>query len=198
VSLDGYFKYVTGITSLSQGFRNQYQYEKSNGSYKIKGLDVLLNRRFNNLNTWISYAYAVNTYTFDDFDPPSFPSNLDIRHTVTLGGSYTWKDLQISAGLNWHTGRPYTEPTGVENDEIVYDTVNDARLDDYLRIDLSVKYPFRISAGVNGELGVSIWNLLDRRNVVDIYFEEDIDGNAVAIQEYALGITPNLMFRVRF
>jgi hypothetical protein len=71
-------------------------------------------------------------------------------------------------------------------------------LDDYLRVDLSAKYMFKISNHIQGEFGASIWNLLDRKNIVNVYFQLDKDDNLETIRQGALGFTPNFMFRVSF
>jgi hypothetical protein len=198
VSVEGYYKQVTGITSSSQGFQNQYQFMRSAGSYDVQGVDVLLNRQFGPMSAWISYAFANNRYTFQDFIPPVFPNNLDIRHIATLGSAYTDRHLQVSAGINWHSGRPYSPPVGVQQNEIAYQTANSARLDDYVRIDLSAKYRFSLSQGVFAELGASVWNITNRRNTVNVFFRQEAAGDVRTIREYALGLTPNVMFRVAF
>ncbi len=198
ISLDGYFKRVKGITSSSQGFQNQFQYIRKSGNYEVTGLDFLINQRLGDFTTWLSYSYANNTYTFPEFIPPAFPNNLDVKHTSTFGSSYKLKNFQISAGLNWHTGKPYTEPLEVAEGEIIYDTPNSSRLDEYLRIDLSAKYRFQMSQRVRGEFGASLWNLLNNQNIVSTYYQVNDNGTLETIQQYALGFTPNFMFRVNF
>ena len=198
VSLDGYIKQVNGITSSSQGFQNQFQYVRSSGAYEVSGLDFLINQRIGKFTTWLSYSYAENTYEFSEFIPPVFPNNLDIRHTTTFGSSFQTKNFQLSAGLNWRTGKPYTVGTDIIDGKIVYENPNNSRLDDYLRIDLSAKYLFQFSKSVRGEIGASLWNILDNQNIVNIYFQVDENGNLETIQQSALGFTPNFMFRVSF
>lgn len=198
ISLDGYLKQVSGITSSSQGFQDQLQYIRSSGAYEVTGFDFLINQRFGNFTSWLSYSYAINTYDFPEFDPSAFPNNLDIEHTATIGSSYKFKNFQFSTGLNWHTGKPYTVPLNIVENEIIYDLPNSSRLDGYLRLDLSAKYSFQISQGVRGEFGASIWNLLNNQNVVNTYFHLDESGALEAIQQYALEFTPNFMFRINF
>lgn len=198
ISLEGYLKQVDGITSSSQGFQNQFQYIRSSGNYQVSGLEFLINQRIGNFNTWASYSYADNTYEFPEFIPSVFPNNLDIRHTTTVGGAYQIKNLQVSAGVNWRTGKPMTMPSEIINGEIIYQAPNSSRLEDYLRVDLSAKYLFKFSNRVGGEFGVSIWNLLDNQNIVNTYFQVDKNNNLETIQQYALGFTPNIMFRISF
>ena len=198
ISLEGYLKEVNGITSSSQGFQNQFQYMRTSGSYDVGGIDFLINQHFGDFNSWLSYSYAENSYDFPLFSPSIFPNNLDIRHSLTFGSSLQIKDFQVSAGVNWRTGKPFTLPEDISDGEIIYEEPNRSRLDDYLRVDLSAKYSFQISKRVRGEFGASIWNLLDHKNVVNTYFQLDNNNNLETIQQYALGFTPNFMFRVSF
>ena len=91
-----------------------------------------------------------------------------------------------------------TLPAEISDGEIIYEKPNSSRLDDYLRVDLSAKYVFKISEGVQGEFGASVWNVLDNQNIINTYFQVDKNGNLETIQQYALGFTPNFMFRVSF
>jgi hypothetical protein len=198
ISVEGYIKNVKGITSRSQGFQNQYQYIISTGEYKIKGLDFLINKRFNHITSWLSYSYAKNDYYFPEFTPSTFPNNLDIRHVLSFGISYQSSNFQVSGGIHWRTGKPFTEATGIEDNKILYQPANSSRLDNYLRCDLSAIYKFNISSKVSGEVGASIWNLINRQNILNIYYKPDNQGGIDVVQQYALRITPNLMFRINF
>ena len=79
VSLEGYYKNVEGITAQSQGFQNQFQFVNDIGSYTVTGLDFLINKRFNNFSTWLSYTFSNNDYTFDVINEgSSFPNSVDL------------------------------------------------------------------------------------------------------------------------
>ena len=198
VSIEGYYKDVSGITSSSQGFQNQFQYVRASGNYTVAGLEFLVNKQFKKISSWVGYTYADNQYDFATFDPSEFPNNLDITHTVTVGLNVELNQFELSGGLNWHTGKPYTEPQGVNNNDIIYQSPNQARLPDYLRVDFSARYNFNISDGLKAQIGVSIWNLTNNQNIINIYYQLDEKGDVQEVQESALGITPNLMFRVSF
>lgn len=199
MSAEAYFKHVDGITSSSQGFQNQFQQIRSTGAYDVRGLEFLINQHLGKLNTWISYALSENQYHFEEFVPSVFPNNLDIRQNATFGSSVNINNLQLSAGVNWHTGKPYTLATGIVDREIIYGEPNAYRLDDYWRVDISAKYHFSISPGVKASLGASVWNLFDRHNIINVYYQINQENNALkSIQQYALGFTPNFSFRLTF
>jgi hypothetical protein len=200
ISAEGYYKKIKGITTQSQGFQNQYEFERTSGSNEVRGLDFIVRKRLNNFNSWLSYSFMNSDYSFNDLPEATFPSNYDIRHAITLGTNYTTGKLKVSAGLNWNSGRPTTTPVEgneISNGEINYNSTNSSTLKDYLRVDVSALYNFRLSSATNANLGLSVWNLLNRENIINSFYR--INDNAVTeVQQQSLGITPNLVFRVNF
>ena len=201
LSAEGYYKVVDGITSKSQGFQNQYQYEKTTGSYRVFGADFLINKRFRSLNTWLSYSYVDNQYTFDDLAEVNFQNNIDITHSLSFASSYALKNFNVSAGLNWHSGKPTTEP--VDGNEIVggeinYQTANSSRIDSYMRLDASANYNFSLGKKVKATTSISVWNLLDTENVINNYYRVTDSNTAEEVVQMSLGLTPNVSFRVAF
>jgi len=203
VNVDGYLKKVKGISSKSQGFQNQYQRDTlpAVGEYNVKGIDFLINKRFKNVGTWLSYSLVNNRYTFDDFAEKEFPNNVDIRHSIVAGSSYTIKKLKLAAGLNWHSGLPTTRPlieNPVNGETINYQEANSSRLDDYFRLDISTTYNFDISEGVSAQTGFSILNVTNTKNIINEYYQIDRSDLLREELEFSLGITPNVTFRVSF
>jgi hypothetical protein len=203
ISAEGYIKKVDGITTRSQGFQNQYQFVNAIGSYEVKGVDVLVNKQFDEIiSTWISYSYSKNNYTFNALNEEKpFPNNADIRHALTFAGTYTYNHLKVALGLNWHTGIPNTEPLLNDNpqeNEIIYSSPNSSNLDDYLRTDCSATYDFDLSEGIKATIGASIWNILNKKNIINTYYTLNEENDITKVENESLGITPNVSFRVRF
>lgn len=199
--LEGYAKRVEDIITASQGFQNQFQYARATGKYTTTGLDFLINWRIRKFNCWSSYSLANSTYRFAALIPPSFPNNLDIRHRATAGVAYEARKLELSLGVNWRTGKPYTKPVAenaVDNGEILYHSPNTSRLRSYWRLDVSAKYRFNLSKDVPATAGVSIWNIINRDNVIDAFYRLDNNSQIALFNRSALGFTPNVMFRVEF
>lgn len=200
VSLVGYKKKVSGIITPSQGFQNQYQYVYSIGEYNVQGVELLVNKRYKQSNLWINYALAQNDYYFGEFIPSTFPNNLDVRHSVSLGGSYNTRNFEVAGGFNYSTGKPYTKFSQESIEEaggIEYEQPNSSRLDDYIRLDISAKYNFNFKK-VKGELGISVWNILDRKNVINVFYRQNVNKEIEQVTQNALGFTPNLSLRLRF
>ncbi len=201
ITTDIYYKDVKGIITRSQGFQNQFEFTNDHGSYEVLGIDFLINKRFKNFSTWLSYSYADNEYSFSNLSPSNFANNIDIRHNVNFAAAYNNKNLKISAGINWHSGKPTTFPNttnSIENDIINYQNPNSNRLNSYTRIDLSSTYTFKIGKSINGLAGFSIWNLLNQENIFNQYFVIRNQSEIETIKEFGLGITPNAVFRLSF
>ena len=203
ISTEAYLKIVDGITTRSQGFQNQYQFVNATGSYKVKGLDVLINKQFNSIvSSWLGYSFSKNDYTFPTLNNgESFPNNVDIRHAITLAGTYTYNKIKIASGLNWHSGKPTTVPLNNDNasdDNIIYTSPNNNNLEDYLRIDCSANYEFSISNKTQAIIGASIWNVMNKKNVINAYYVLDNNDMPTKVENQSLGITPNVSFRLWF
>ena len=201
LSTEGYIKNVMDITTRTQGFQNQFQFTNAIGSYNIKGLDVLINKQFKKLSTWLSYSYSKNDFKFKDLNNnASFPNNLDITHIINFSLAYEVDRLKIASGLNWHSGRPFTSPALTQNNSnrIIYNSPNAERLPDYMRIDISARYAFPVSDNVNAEVGVSVWNLLNQENIINRFYTKDNDGMVIQNDNTALNFIPNFSFRVNF
>ena len=201
ISADAYYKNVDGIISSSQGFQNQFEYIRSSGSYDVYGIDVLVNKRFTLANTWISYAYAKNNYFFKDFTPATFPNNLDITHSLSLGISYNINHFELSAGVNYRSGKPFTQPVNensIVDDKIIYKSPNGSQLEFYSRLDMSAKYNFNLSKKVKALVGISVWNVLNKKNIINVHYHINEANEIEQIKQEALGIVPNLNFRVYF
>lgn len=201
LSIEPYLKNVDGITTQSQGFQNQLENIRTNGSYQTYGVDVLVNKRFRKINTWFSYTYSKNDYTFEALQPSSFPNNIDIRHYLTYGINYSLNAFNFSGGLNWHTGKPTTML--VDGQEVIdgglnFDTPNAANIEDYFRVDLSATYRLQLKGGSSLFFGASVWNLLNDRNTINHFFVLNAEDMPEEVDEYALGITPNFSVRFRF
>ncbi|MGS2725366.1 TonB-dependent receptor [Psychroserpens sp. BH13MA-6] len=196
-----YFKIVDGITTQSQSFTTKYEFAKEKGRYNAYGFEFLCRKTFHNFNSWLSYSYINNTYTFDTLEDIEFPSNFDITHSVTLGSTFSHKSWNISAGLNYRTGNPTSIPLdGLEiiDDDVNFDRANNERLLDYLRIDASAVYKFKINNRFKSEIGASIWNISNRENAINNYYRINENNVVEKFSRNSLELTANAVFRIYF
>ncbi|MCL6272484.1 TonB-dependent receptor [Muricauda sp. 2012CJ35-5] len=206
IGLEGFYKKVDGISTSTQGFQNQNQFDGEIGSYDVKGLEFLINKKGNNYSTWLSYTYNKNDYTFETIVPSSFPNNLDIRHTLTFAGTYTYNNLKLSLGLNFRTGKPFTEPqdgdlaldTTVFPVQINYKAPNSNRLSEYFRADASAIYKFNLGRNIKANAGISILNMTNRKNSLNRFYRVTEDNQIETVENISLGLTPNFSLRIHF
>ncbi len=205
VGAEAFYKLVEGISTSTQGFQNQNQFNGEIGEYEVKGLEFLINRKTDIYSIWASYTYNLNNYRFDEVLPPEFPNNLDIRHTATFAGTYNLNQLKFGVGLNYRSGRPFTEPDASDPidstffpNRINYNTPNSSRLPEYLRADASVIYQFDLSRSLKASAGISVLNITSRKNILNTYYQLNEENEIETISTTSLGITPNASFRVRF
>ncbi|WP_160111863.1 TonB-dependent receptor [Aquimarina sp. AU58] len=201
ITVEGYYKMINGITARSQGFQNQYEFVRSIGDFTVSGLEFLVNKRFVNISTWLSYSYANNEYAFETFKEREFPNNIDIKHSITWGGAYSFRGFKISAGLNWNSGLPTTRPVmseSVVEEEINYDRANSDRLQEYFRLDFSAVYDFNLTKRIKAHTGVSVWNVTNNKNTITNYYSLNEEKIPQETRKTTLGVTPNVVFRVSF
>lgn len=208
IDLTGFYKVVDGITASNQGFYNNFQYKNAHGSYTAKGIEFLANKTAAKYSTWFSYTYSINNYEFESFNPSTFPNNVDIRHSVSLGFNYDIvKNFKLSIGGIWRNGQPYTIPlAGNEtvkngnNTMVNYDSPNSKNLDNFMRLDASCSYQFTIDSKVKGIFRAGVLNTTNEDNVINRYYKVDPnDSNkTLKVDNKSLGLTPNISFRVNF
>jgi hypothetical protein len=196
-----YYKNVNGITTQSQEFTTKYEFEKEKGQYDAYGFELLCRKKFKNLNSWLSYSYINNTYTFEALEEIEFPSNFDITHSITLGSTFSNESWNISAGLNYRTGRPTSIPLAgneIENNSVNFDSANNRRLPYYMRVDASAIYKLRISDAFRSEIGASVWNITNRENTISNYFRIGENDTVNGFSRFSLGLTTNAVIRIYF
>ncbi len=201
LSTEGYYKNVKGITTKSQGFLNQYSTINELGSYTTYGIDVLINKSIRNFRVWSNYMWAKNNYIFENLLDTNFPNTIDIRHAVTLGTSYTKKSFNIALGLNWRSALPTTRPlseNAIITDEIKFRPAHSSRITNYLRYDISATYAFLLRKGVKIHSGFSVWNFLNKENILKEYYKRNAQDLPQKELERALDITPNIFLKIAF
>ncbi len=197
----GYYKNVNGITTQSQSLTTKYEFAKESGSYDALGFEFLCRKKLNNFNSWLGYSYINNTYTFETLEEIEFPSNFDITHSVTLGTTFSTASWNISAGVNYRTGKPTSIPlinNEIVDDDVNFDRANNERLFDYLRVDASAIYKFKLSDTFRSEIGASVWNVSNRENAINNYYRVNEVDTVDKFSRFSLGLTTNAVVRLYF
>ncbi len=203
--IDSYYKRIENITTLTSGFINPIDNGFHLGNSKIFGLDVFAKKRIEDYNTWISYSYINTQNRFEGINVDRyFPGNWNIQHTLKWTHYYEYKKFKFSLGWLWRTGKSITNVEGVVVEgrvpRLVYEDINGSNLPVYHKMDFSALYHFKINNNdkVKYQLGVSILNLYNNRNLLNREFRitSTLDSKFITRDIYAIGITPNISFRV--
>lgn len=206
VTLDNFYKKITGITSNSQGFQNQFEFVKTTGNYTVLGSEVLVQKNFERFYSWISYSFNDNNYSFDSLSSKEFTNNLELAHTVSCAVIYDWKSLKIALGSKWHSGKPFTTPasnsvdtTDPANPIIEYNSPNNNRLKNYFQLNFSASKEWNLNKKIALQSSVSVLNILNTKNVINQFYRVKTNGNTIeSVETYSLERTPNLNIKISF
>lgn len=201
---DVYYKNTNGITALSLGFLNPNDNTFHKGNQKVVGVDFYIKKKLSNLlQAWISYSFLDVKNKYDTLNNSSyFTANTEIKHALSTSLNYNLNDFQLSLGWKWRSGKPLTDLDVDNNGNAYYDGINTERLPYYHRLDLSSTYKFSFSKNSNtkGKIGLSIRNIYNNKNHISTEFtgNNTLNDPIKAIEKHAIGITPNILFRVYF
>jgi hypothetical protein len=187
---------------------------------KAAGVDFSTKYAVGRVYLWGVVSYQKITYTtrlenYDTtFSTQSYPPPFDRRVNVNLVGSYTAgrnKDWEFSARFNFGSPFPFTQ-TQAFNEQVnitgnglaanpltqngsintIYASkINNGRLTDYHRLDISVKKMFKIGRYSSLESTVAVTNVYDRNN---IFYVNRLDNKVY----YQLPVFPSLNISWRF
>ncbi|MEN2413319.1 TonB-dependent receptor [Flavobacterium mesophilum] len=201
--IENFYKRVSGITTSSQGFQNQLEFVKTTGDYEIWGAEMLVQKKMNHFLTWLSYTYNHNNYHFINYEYPVFPNNFEVMHTATWAGIYEKNNFKIALGTKWTSGRPKTSPDDSQIDNanpvLIYNKPNSSNLHTFAQVNFSSTYKWETDSGIQYKLGVSILNVLNRKNEISEYYRISSLTNSIEeVETFSLQRTPNVSFRVSF
>ena len=199
LTLENFYKKVDGITSMSQGFQNQYEFEKTNGNFTVYGTEFLIQKQLKPITAWISYTFQENNYEFKTFVPNTFPNNFEIKHNVKSALISDFNHIKLALGAQWFTGKPTTLPssstpiyTDPETPTVSYQEPNSSNLDDYFQVNFSGSYAFNLSKKSKLNFGFSIQNIFDNKTSINQHYRINNNTNLVEeVNTYSLERTFN-------
>lgn len=200
--LDVYYKTIRGITSLTFGFLNPTDGLLHRGEGFTKGVDVLAQKNGATWRAWTTYSFQDSQNRFDAInDNNYFDTNANIRHALSASFYKKWNRYSAAIGWFWRTGKPYSLLNNAN--QIV--SFNTEELPSYHRADISGMYHFHDRKSWSGKVGVSIYNLYNRKAVISREYERrystltDIVSTNFKVQDYySLGLMPNIFLRFSF
>jgi hypothetical protein len=203
-----FHKNVKGVLISGQGFQNQIQDKRINGSQNSEGAEFLLNKRTGKSDFWLSYTFSKNELLFKQLYDKPFPSNNDFRHSFIIGFNYHFnKYINTSISSIIKSANPFTninkdqETTKNGNTTVVnYDLLNNERLNPYNRIDFSISYNFLNKKAIQSNLKFGILNVLNKKQILNTYYivNSDDTSKAIKLNTESLAFTPNFALTINF
>jgi len=221
LDVEVYRKKINGLTLLTEDIVTRAPLYLA-GKNTIVGMDFLLKKRFGNYRSWISYTLSKAKFDYEKLNNGNtFAGTYDIPHSLVWSHTYALNNFEFSLGWKLRSGTPYTKATGLVsnpnpngsnpllNKKIAYESVvNSNRLPIYQKVDFSSTYKFKLSKNgkTEGKIGLSLLNLLNRKNILDRAYEIKIERTSEGVEvqklvetdKISIGFTPNVVFRVSF
>ncbi len=216
IDIDLYNHFSDGISSLNSASGSIIEIEDQ-GQLRSKGIELMVKKDFGKLSSILNYTLSSTQATFpalfdeeEEDETDFFPANNDQRHQLSWITNLKFSDFKFIFAANYKTGLPYTDPDELvfleeEDDEeyyeFDYESINDNRLSDYVRLDASVVYQKELGP-LNLELSASVYNIHNRVNVLSRDFflsnqdDSDQDPEIIEVEKINLRRTGQLMLRI--
>jgi ferric enterobactin receptor len=206
---EAYYKTLSGISEYSVRYVPSFQslnYQENfyNGTGRVRGVDLLLQKKYGRYNGWIAYTLGEVRHNFPIYGENDFYASHDVTHEFKFVNLYKWKHWDFSLAFVYASGRPYTAPEGgyqiklldgTYQDFLNVSTKNAYRLPAYHHLDLAATYNFRFISSP-ASLSGSIYNVYNHKNIW--YREyEIVDNQLISTDVNYLGMTPNLTFSIK-
>ena len=202
---EAYDKTMENATLFSRRYRQQFGVNTGSffyvGDGRARGVELLLEKKRGAFTGWTSYTLMKATNRFAEVDGGrTFASALDQRHELKGFGTFQMGQWDFSTVALYGSGRPYTAPVSQYQLKLLDGTLqsyinvsdkNSLRLPSYQRVDLAASRIFETEGSFDWRVGVSLYNVLNRRNVSFRKF--DLSTTPMTVTDVAqLGFTPSL------
>ncbi len=212
LDVQAYLRGITGLSSSSTGFDEDFSEDFKLGEATIKGLDVLVKKRWKDYQTWMSYTLSQVDHHFPKFFDPNFPAPNDQRHVFNWVHLWKVNNFDVSLGWSMHSGLPHPDIDNFEiresndnqdrfNIRAEVDEFNTLRLPNFHHLDASVSYTFRPKQSkLRGLIGLSFYNIYQNNNLYhrELFIRESRDNppRLVYLNKSDLPFTPNLVVQL--
>jgi ferric enterobactin receptor len=209
VDVEGYYKSLSNLVEFTQRFRRQALdlYTFLTGDGRVRGIDILLQKKTGILNGWISYTLGKAASRYPEYNNGQyFPSDDDQTNELKVVANVNiGRGWNASATFIYATGKPYTAPVSqyslvlLDSSTFSYTHVsqkNAYRLPAYQRTDISVSKKIRLQSS-SLDVGLSLFNLFNHTNIS--YYQYDLSSQPIIITEVTgLGFLPSVFVQYKF
>ena len=209
-------EYIDGADLLLNEFMEA---DLLSGIGRAYGMEVSLKKNAGRFTGWIGYTLGKTEMKVEGINRGDwYPTRFDQRHNLSLTGSFQANERwSFSSNFCYITGTPTTFPTSrVEMQGYVvphnaYESRNNIRIEDYHRLDLSVRLEGKKMRRGKVRKNQSYWvfgayNVYGRKNPFSVYFSQkndrSIPGQPVATKGTKLAIIgstiPSISYNFKF
>ncbi|MEM6378907.1 MAG: TonB-dependent receptor, partial [Bacteroidota bacterium] len=180
----------------------------STGSSRSEGVEFMLQRLGRKHQVWLGYSLSRTRFIFSTLNNgEAFDAPQDQRHRIKAAYMYHKKRWHLSTSFQLASGQPFNKPSIQINQRgnpvlTFTDSLNLKRLPSNHQVNLSATYDWHIRSIEHnwvGNMGISIFNLYNRRNVIGktFIFEEENDQTGTTneirdLDRVSVGFTPTL------
>ena len=211
VDVELFTKDLTDLTQFAPRFATasddlDYDAFFYRGTGTARGGELLVQKRSGRHTGWASYTLSAVEESFPDLQAAPFPATHDQRHEVKLVNLYQMGDWHLSQTWIYASGKPYTEPIGLEKvdrpfggtiDRVVAGPKNGGRLPAYHRMDVAINREFYVRNSMRGVFSLTLFNLYNRTNVWYKEFEV-IENEIIENDIQLMGRTVNAAITLKF
>lgn len=170
------------------------------------GVNIMLSKRTGKITGWLSYTYgrAKRKFTHPDY-PGVYPASHERPHELNAVIAYhISKKLQLGATYVFASGTPFTAPKYFYyvNNRILmeYGKHNANRLNEMMRLDLSLNYTFKKKNNTEQGINFSLYNATMHRNDIGftLIYKHHTDQFSYRPLGFDLRILPSLSYYIKF
>ncbi len=153
------------------------------GNGENYGFSLMLNKCAGALTGWLSYTYTHARRSFDEERRrDSYPASHERPHELNAVAAYAvGKHWTFGGTIVYASGTPFTPAQSLYllNNNIImkYGKYNSARLQPYIRLDLSVNYKWKGKKKSEHGINFSLYNTTSRDNELFYYLRTQKDGS---------------------
>ncbi len=222
-SLELYYRSTANQVEYIDGadlFINEYiEADLLSGRGRAYGMEVSLRKNRGRFTGWVGYTLGRTEMKVEGINHDTwYPTRFDQKHNLSLTGAYQATErLSFSANFSYITGTPTTFPTSrIEMQGYVvphnaYESRNNIRIEDYHRLDLSVRLDGKKVRRGKERKYESYWvfgayNVYAHKNPFSIYFSQaddrSVPGQPVATKGTSMSIIgsviPSISYNFKF
>lgn len=170
------------------------------GDLDVVGADLLIKKRWDGFESWISYSLSHAQETFRERNQEVQQDTFyDQRHVLNLKAIAPVNRWNLALSWSLMSGVPVYEPDqdqvngpGSQNFSLAYS----GNFPSQHQLDLSASYQFsNPDASWRGVLGFSLQNVYDRENIINAFQSNVMVNNPI---RFGLGFSPNIQLKITF